>query len=514
MVSSRTHLPIGWLLLLSSTSLAVASQAPTQTQAAITQTQSPRVLTAVTAAPQTTAVTACHTHGAKTYGSPVKQAAITIKIYSEDFKNKDSRIWMFCIAGDRQEVQVTGTGTPTSEVPAQYTGCHSHGSERFCIAPNGDDVQILLLSETLTPEGGHGGEERKGGEKCHFHAGVEHCGVVANESEGSAPLSCERKDQDYNIPLRIGSLFVVLATSAIAVFGPMLWARFCNTKMHGLVFTIIKQFGTGIIVSTAFIHLFTHAQLMFSNPCLGALEYEATAAAIAMAGIFLSFLVEYAGNRFLLNRKPGCNPHAHCDVDPLPSATKSTDGIDADGIDAERTTPPTLTNLGHHHHTLARPDDKLSVMVMEAGILFHSIIIGVTLVVAGDSGYISLFVVIIFHQMFEGLALGARIAQLSPALTTSNVSMATLFALITPIGMAIGLGVIHTFNGNDRSTIIAIGALDALSAGILAWVALIDMWSHDWLYGDLRDAPIVKAAVGLLALVAGMVLMGLLGKWA
>lgn len=116
--------------------------------------------------------------------------------------------------------------------------------------------------------------------------------------------------------------------------------------------------------------------------------------------------------------------------------------------------------------------------------------------------------------MFEGLALGARIAQLGSALTPSKVSMATVFALITPIGMAIGLGVIHRFNGNDPSTIVAIGTLDALSAGILSWVALIDMWSHDWLYGDLRDAGIVKTAVGLLALVAGMVLMGLLGKWA
>ncbi|PGH30744.1 solute carrier family 39 (zinc transporter), member 1/2/3 [[Emmonsia] crescens] len=407
---------------------------------------------------------------------------------------------VFCVGPDGNEVpvwtQVALTQTQSPRVFAATTD-----------APNGDEVQIIPVSETSAPSSDHGGKESQGRENCHFHAGVEHC-LGEGESEGSAPPSCGRRDRDYNMPLRIGSLFAILATSAIAVFGPMLWARFFNTSMNGMVFTIIKQFGTGIMVSTAFIHLFTHAQLMFGNPCLGTLKYEATTGSIAMAGIFLSFLVEYAGNRFLLTRKPDCNPHAHCDVEPQPTPTKSPNESDSEQ------TAPTLANLGHHHHTLARPDDKLSVVVMEAGIIFHSIIIGLTLVVAGDSAYISLFIVIIFHQMFEGLALGARIAQLGSALTPSKVSMATVFALITPIGMAIGLGVIHRFNGNDPSTIVAIGTLDALSAGILSWVALIDMWSHDWLYGDLRDAGIVKTAVGLLALVAGMVLMGLLGKWA
>lgn len=118
--------------------------------------------------------------------------------------------------------------------------------------------------------------------------------------------------------------------------------------------------------------------------------------------------------------------------------------------------------------------------------------------------------------MFEGLALGARIASLTPTSTSllHKLIMAAIYALITPIGMAIGLGVIHSFNGNDKGTIIAIGTLDALSAGILAWVALVDMWSHDWLFGDLKDAGIGKTSLGMFGLVAGMVLMGLLGKWA
>jgi len=81
--------------------------------------------------------------------------------------------------------------------------------------------------------------------------------------------------------------------------------------------------------------------------------------------------------------------------------------------------------------------------------------------------------------------------------------------------MAIGIGVLKNFNGNDPSTVIAIGTLDALSAGILVWVGVVEMWAHDWMLGGemTRSGP-VRTVLGFAALVAGMALMSLLGKWA
>ena len=82
--------------------------------------------------------------------------------------------------------------------------------------------------------------------------------------------------------------------------------------------------------------------------------------------------------------------------------------------------------------------------------------------------------------------------------------------------MAIGIGVLDNFNGNDRSTIIVIGTLDALSAGILIWVGLVEMLAKDWLH---KNSELARAGVGkvLLAvfggLLPGMILMSLLGKW-
>ncbi|KAK6206925.1 ZIP zinc transporter [Colletotrichum tabaci] len=435
---------------------------------------------AVTGAP--TAVSDCHLHG----------------------------VTVFCMWGTSEyQVMTTPTNTAASAIPTAFTDCHAHGADTYCIAPNGDDVEIVAEGA----ESSDTGSEEPQGENCHFHAGVEHC-VGAGESESGGTRNCAKVDRDYNIPLRIGLIFVILVTSAFGVYFPIFMIKWMPTKTH-TIFLILKQFGTGIIISTAFVHLYTHAQLMFGNECLGALEYEGTTSAIVMAGIFLSFLVEYIGKRMVM-KKMASNPTATTRFSP----------------------------------------ETVSVLVLECGIIFHSILIGITLVVAGDTFFITLFVVILFHQMFEGIALGTRIAQLGQLTPTEKavsptdkavspttavevgqtssapnsfnslkapdfslvkkLLIATPFALVTPIGMAIGIGVLQHFNGNDRETIIAIGTLDALSAGILVWVGVVEMWAEDWMHADaelLRTGPVVTFLAGL-GLVSGMIIMSVLGKWA
>ena len=100
-------------------------------------------------------------------------------------------------------------------------------------------------------------------------------------------------------------------------------------------------------------------------------------------------------------------------------------------------------------------------------------------------------------------------------LLRKKLGLALGFALVTPIGMAIGIGVLRHFNGNDPSTVIAIGTLDALSAGILVWVGVVEMWAHDWMLGgEMTTAGPARTTLGMVALVLGMALMSLLGKWA
>ncbi|CAG8950214.1 hypothetical protein HYFRA_00008452 [Hymenoscyphus fraxineus] len=457
-----------------SSSVALPTNSPTPTPTAPSS-----VPASTTAAAQTTAVTACHMH----------------------------ETTQMCINGAGAEVEIKATPTGISPLPESYNDCHAHGSETFCMAPDGQEVEIVADAST---EAGHGdaGAEESGGENCHFHAGVEHCtGDGAHEGEAN----CERRDRDYRVNLRIGLIFVMLATSLIAVYAPMFMKEFLKVNTSGTIFTVIKQFGTGVIIATALVHLLTHAEMMFGNACLGELKYEATATAIAMASAFIAFAIDLLARKLAEWRQ---NKTAGADNENSPSSSVNEKANPTE--DNTAVAPPATS--GHNHGPGLSPhtSDAVSVLVLEAGIIFHSLLIGITVVVAGDSVFGVLFVVIVFHQMFEGLALGARIASLS-ASGMSKIKYYILplaFAFITPIGMAIGVGVLKKFNGNSPGTIVAIGTLDSISAGILLWVGFVDMWAGDWLYGELRDAGLRKTVWGLLGLVGGMALMGLLGKWA
>lgn len=57
------------------------------------------------------------------------------------------------------------------------------------------------------------------------------------------------------MPLRIGTLFVVLVTSYIGVFAPILLANLPSKGINRFVSTIIRQFGTGVIIATAYVHV-------------------------------------------------------------------------------------------------------------------------------------------------------------------------------------------------------------------------------------------------------------------
>jgi hypothetical protein len=53
--------------------------------------------------------------------------------------------------------------------------------------------------------------------------------------------------------------------------------------------------------------------------------------------------------------------------------------------------------------------EMTAIFILEFGVVFHSIFVGLTLAVAGAE-FPTLYVVLVFHQTFEGLGLGSRLA--------------------------------------------------------------------------------------------------------
>lgn len=71
---------------------------------------------------------------------------------------------------------------------------------------------------------------------------------------------------------------------------------------------------------------------------------------------------------------------------------------------------PTDPSVPHVPHQEEQKRLLLQCLLLEAGILFHSVFIGMALSVATGPTFAVFLIAITFHQSFEGLALGSRIA--------------------------------------------------------------------------------------------------------
>jgi zinc transporter 1/2/3 len=157
-----------------------------------------------------------------------------------------------------------------------------------------------------------------------------------------------------------------------------------------------------------------------------------------------------------------------------------------------------------------------AIFILEFGVVFHSIFIGLTLAVAG-SEFSTLYVVLVFHQTFEGLGLGTRLsaAPWPKSKRWTPYLLAIGYGVSTPIAIAVGLGVRNAYPPGSATTLIVNGVFDSVSAGILIYTGLVELMAHEFMFSPtMQKAPIktVIAAFGLMCLGAG--LMALLGKWA
>jgi len=157
----------------------------------------------------------------------------------------------------------------------------------------------------------------------------------------------------------------------------------------------------------------------------------------------------------------------------------------------------------------------VAFLVLEFGVIFHSIIIGLNLGVAGEE-FSTLFPVIVFHQAFEGLGIGARLSMI-PFPKRYNWlpwTLCLVYGLTTPIAVAIGLGMATTYNPGSFVATVVSGVLDSVSAGILLYTGLVELLARDFLFNPDRSRKKGDLVFMLICLFWGNIVMSLLGKWA
>lgn len=95
----------------------------------------------------------------------------------------------------------------------------------------------------------------------------------------------------------------------------------------------------------------------------------------------------------------------------------------------------------------------------------------------------------------------------------SMITMGLFFSLTTPAGVAIGIGISSIYNESSPSSLITQGILDSVAAGILIYMALVDLLAADFMSPKVQSNGKLQFMINF-ALLMGAGLMSLLAKWA
>ncbi|KLJ06938.1 hypothetical protein EMPG_17546 [Blastomyces silverae] len=352
--------------------------------------------------------------------------------------------------------------------------------------PSLTDIPLAILRAELERRGYVGIDSRAGDGSAD-----------GNAPDGSTCGSGERTGS-YNTPLHVAALVLILVLSTFACSFPIIARRFPRLPIPRHFLFLSRHFGTGVLIATAFVHLLPTAFISLTHPCLPRFwnkGYPATAGLVAMVAVMIVVTIEM----FFALR-----------------GAKHVHGSEYD----------TLIDEGAPYHEtssipLVNGDSRGGVQLgkVPAGILFHSVFIGMALSVATGTSFLVLLVAISFHQTFEGFALGARIASLIPALFPASSPkpwlMAFAYGATTPIGQAIGLGLHNLYDPASTAGLLMVGMTNAFSSGLLLFAGLVELLAEDFLsdksYETLRGRSRIEACI---AAAAGALLMALVGAFA
>ena len=336
---------------------------------------------------------------------------------------------------------------------------------------------------------------------------------------------------EYNGQLgaRISALFVILICSTAATFFPVIAKRIPRLRIPLYVYLFARYFGAGVIVATAFIHLLDPAYSEIGpTTCVGQTGGWAVYSwppAIVLTSVMLIFLLDFAAARYV-EIKYGVHDEQiiQSSVATIGNSHGEHGAPEAqDPSQIHRASVAVVYEKGFQEYdpeadSVAREQSFrqqiAAFLILEFGVIFHSVIIGLNLGVAG-SEFSTLYVVLVFHQSFEGLGIGARMSVI-PFKPGSWLPwlLCAAYGLTTPIAIAIGLGLRTTYNSGSYTANVVSGVFDSMSAGILIYTGLVELLARDFLFNPLRTKNNRQLTFMMVSVFLGAGLMALLGKWA
>jgi len=173
-------------------------------------------------------------------------------------------------------------------------------------------------------------------------------------------------------------------------------------------------------------------------------------------------------------------------------------------IESQAPVEATVSELG------TAPLTKMFVCFI--GLSLHNVFVGLALGIADND--LQLFIALIFHQFFEGLGMGARIAMANLRSLPIVLVLDLGFACVVSIAIAVGIGIKSVVENHQETYEIIDGTFQGLSGGILVYVALVHMirtYAETGVTGKALEYHRVASYVGLLL---GAAIMAVIGIWA
>ncbi|KAL8457987.1 hypothetical protein ACS0TY_035745 [Phlomoides rotata] len=318
-----------------------------------------------------------------------------------------------------------------------------------------------------------------------------------------------KNDNDDALKFKLAAIASVLVAGGIGVSLPLAEKKFAILRPENDVFFMIKAFAAGVILATGFVHILPDAFRTLTSPCLskGTWRKFPFSGFIAMVASIGTMAVDTLATSFYKK--------LHVDKDKL-----VTD-VDEETGKGERASHVHVSAHGHAHggpmlsHGESLSDilrQRIISQVLELGIVVHSVIIGISLGASQSTGTVKpLLFALTFHQFFEGMGLGGCISQANfKSLRTKIMSL--FFSLTTPIGIGVGIGIANVYKKNSSTGLIVEGVFNSASAGILIYMALVDLLAADFMSPRMENN--IRLQLGAhISLLLGAASMSFLAIW-
>ncbi|KDP23905.1 hypothetical protein JCGZ_27105 [Jatropha curcas] len=338
-----------------------------------------------------------------------------------------------------------------------------------------------------------------------------------------AGCSCDQEtveidDRTTTLKYKLIAISSILIASGIGVTLPIFGKKIQSLNPENNIFFLIKAFAAGVILATGFVHILPDAFENLTSPCLEEIPWGdfPFAGFVAMVAAILTMMVDSFATSYykrlhfndkalpvtgdIVEMQGGKQHEGHVHVH-----THASHGH-AHGSSAVISDDSVLKSDGLFRH-------RVVSQVLELGILVHSVIIGISLGASESTDTIKpLVAALTFHQFFEGMGLGGCISQAK--FKSGTITMMVLFfSLTTPMGIAIGIGISHSYSDNTPTALIVEGVFNSASAGILIYMALVDLLAEDFMNPKMQANFRLQIGANV-SLLLGMGCMSALAKWA